>query len=52
VRIYGELGEQRYASAVVAGVGVFGLVALFFIARHISKRLNPKLERSAEAAGG
>jgi membrane protein DedA with SNARE-associated domain len=57
VRAYGALGERRYASFVVTGVGLVGLVALFFIARHVSKRLNPKLSGAgrgerAEDAGG
>lgn len=48
VRAYGALGEQHYAAYVVTGVGLLGLAGLFFIARHVRKRLNLKLGGAAE----
>jgi membrane protein DedA with SNARE-associated domain len=43
VRVYGALGEARYASSVVIGAAALGLVGLFFIARYVRKRLNLKI---------
>lgn len=39
-RTYGALGNQSYTSYVMAGIGVLGLSALFFIARHARRRLD------------
>ena len=38
-RTYGALGQQRYASYVMWGIGVLGLIALFLVARHARSRL-------------
>jgi membrane protein DedA with SNARE-associated domain len=38
--MYGALGHENYASYAIAGVGVLGLVALFFIGRHARERLD------------
>lgn len=49
-RAYGALAEARYATFLLRGAGVAGVVVAVLVARYVSRRLNPKLGAATKSA--
>jgi membrane protein DedA with SNARE-associated domain len=46
-RLYGAMGHQSYASYVMMGIGVLGLLGVFLVARHARRRLEQRRNAAA-----